>query len=244
MAEVGGDPRRTPGADASIPEVDDPTGRIVSTRRCLHRKESVAMRKALMLVLTSALVGLCAQTVWAQEAEQQKGKAKTPAAKDEAKKEIIELKETEPFTYCTLEMKGSYEQHATAFMTLYGEAMKQAVAYDEIPFAIYLNDPKTTAEEDLLWEVGFRLLEEHEVKAPLKIKEWKFTTLVSRDYEGAFSEKEMGNAYGEIFGWIEGNGFVPAGPIMERYLGIPQPNEAGELCGSVEILVPVEKVKQ
>ncbi|UCF05167.1 MAG: GyrI-like domain-containing protein [bacterium] len=202
------------------------------------------MRKVLVMVVASAVIGLCTQAVWTQEVEQKDAKAKTPVAEKETKTEIIKLKETEPFTYCALEMKGSYEQHTTAFMTLYGETMKQAVAYDDIPFGIYWNDPQTTAEEDLLWEIGFRLLEKHEVKEPLKIKEWKFTTMASRGYKGAFSEEEMGKAYEEIYQWIEKNGFVPAGPMMERYLRAPQPNEAGELCGSVEILVPVEKAKK
>ncbi|MCK4828129.1 GyrI-like domain-containing protein, partial [bacterium] len=153
----------------------------------------------------------------------------------------IELKESDQFYYCALEMMGSYEQAGSAIGTLYGEAAKQNLVIDMVPFGIYYNNPADTPEEELKWEVGFALPEKREVQEPLKIKKWEYNLLVSKYYDGSFESEEMVKTYQQIFSWIGENSYIPAGPIMEKYLNIPVRNEAGEMCGKVEILVPVQK---
>ncbi|MBN2411379.1 GyrI-like domain-containing protein [candidate division KSB1 bacterium] len=157
--------------------------------------------------------------------------------------DVIKVIDVEPFTYCAVEMTGSYDQHDTAFNTLYEQAGIQSLPQTEIPFGIYKSDPAQTPEEELKWELGFALPDSSQVTEPLKMKKWEFTQIVSRMYDGVFSEEEMGQVYGEIYEWIGQNNYTPAGPLMEKYMSQPEQNADGEWTGTVEIWVPVQKAQ-
>ena len=154
----------------------------------------------------------------------------------------IEVKEITPFTYYAVEMTGTYDQHAQAFQKLYEETYKQGMSAYADPMAIYYNDPANTPVEQLKWEVGFPLEETKEIAAPLVVKKWEFATVAARMYEGAF-DQQLAAAYAEVYQWIGGNGYTPVGPMMEKYLDMPQQNENGLWIGKMEILVPVQKAQ-
>ena len=154
--------------------------------------------------------------------------------------EAIRVIEIEPFTYCAVEMTGSYDQHGAGFNKLYEQAGIQNLPTDVPPFGIYLNNPNQTPVEELKWELGLIIPDTIEVKEPLKQKKWEFKQVATRMYEGAFGAEEMGQVYGEIYAWITKNAYTPAGPLMEKYLTEPEQNEDGEWVGQIEIWVPVE----
>lgn len=186
-----------------------------------------------VIILVSGALAIAQETTQAQT---------TP--KTTIKVDSIQLKEVKPFSYCALEKTGSYDQHQEAFMKLYEEASKQAVDYDEVPFGIYWNNPQSTPVEQLKWELGFAMLSESELKAPLLLKKWEWTTLASQGYEGPYDSPEMGKLYGKMFQWIAQKGYAPAGPMIEKFLAQPVQNEAGQWCGKVEIVLPIVKVKK
>jgi len=192
-------------------------------------------RAVFFLIISVFMIGLC-QAGAAQETS--KAEASGQAA---AEPDVVRMKILEPFSYCCLEMTGSYEQHSLAFMNLYSEIGAQGLAPKGEPFGVYRNDPESTPEDELQWEIGLPVAEGTEVKEPLKLKTWKFVHLVSKKYEGAFDK--MDGVYGEMMVWMGENGYTIAGPIMEKFLNMPSQNEKGEWIGRVEILIPVQKGK-
>ncbi len=195
------------------------------------------MRRLSLPVAVFAAVMILALPLAAQEGNDKK-------ATKEAGKTDIELVEIEPFFYCAVEMTGSYTQHPDAFMKLYTEAGKQGLPMAGMPFGIYWNSPHDTAEEALKWEIGLAVPEDKEIQPPLSRKGWEHILVAKKDFEGAFGSEEMSAAYSEVSGWIEENGYELSGPMMEKYLSSPSPNEEGEFVGKVQIIFPVQKKKQ
>ncbi len=204
------------------------------------------MRRITAVLVAVLIVLILSPYVFCQEKETGEKPKKCEKAETEKKGDeaAITVTEVEPFTYCALEMTGSYDQHATAFQTLYAAAGKQGLDMSAVPFGIYFNDPEHTPVEDLRWEIGLPVSGEKEVAEPLKTKKWQYGLVVSIPYEGPFSVEKMGPVYHEIYGWIERNNFKQAGPIMEKYMSMPVSDESGGLSGKVEILVPVQKKEE
>jgi AraC family transcriptional regulator len=155
----------------------------------------------------------------------------------------IQVKEFQPFPYYAVEMTGSYNQHGTAFTKLYEQTYAQGMSAYEEPFAIYYNDPGNTPEDQLKWEVGLPLGEVKELKAPLVVKKWEFPLVTAKIYEGPFDE-QLGTVYGQMYQWIGDNGYVPVGPMLEKYINMPAQNENGVWIGKMEIIIPVQKVQK
>jgi len=215
------------------------------------------MRNVWFVVMV-ALVVLYALNASAQDdLEVKKGVEKAVEVKEETKAEVvkaeaeaeteeskIEVKEVEPFSYCAIEMTGSYDQHTEAFGKLYSSAEKSRLPMNRVPFGVYYDDdPSETPEEDLKWEVGFKMPEHKDIEEPLVFKKWEFKLVASRYYDGPFSGEGIEQAYAEIMQWIEEKEYTIVGPCMERYLGMPRQNEDGTLSGKLEIWMPVEKVE-
>jgi AraC family transcriptional regulator len=150
----------------------------------------------------------------------------------------VQIRTADPFFYAALEMKGNYNQMEAAFGQFFGEVGKQGLGMN-MPFGVYYNSPATTPEADLKWDVGMALSDSAAVQAPLTVKKWGYTQTGNLIYEGPFSE--IGSVYGKLFGWLGANGYDTIGPIMEKYFGPPAPDDKGQMCGKVEITVPVMK---
>ena len=194
------------------------------------------MRRVSSLAVVFVAVMFLVLPLSAQEKATEK-KAEKPM------KTEIELTKIAPFSYAAVEMTGSYTQHPDAFMKLYGAAAQQGIPMTEAPFGIYWNTPDDTAEEDLKWEIGIPVPEGKEVAAPIVLKKWEHTTVVQRDFEGAIDSDELRAVYYAMFEWIGANGYEMAGPMLERFLSTPSPNEKGETIGKVQIVFPVQKKK-
>ncbi len=152
----------------------------------------------------------------------------------------VQVQEIEPYVYCAVEMTGSYDQHETAFQTLYEQAAMQGLDTNAGAFGIYFSDPSQTPEADLKWEIGFKT-DAEKVNKPLVLKKWQYTTIAVTEYEGSFSSEEFGLAHQKLFQWITENGYSPAGPTMETYLDMPTQNSDGEWVGKIRISLPVQK---
>ena len=201
------------------------------------------MRSVSIIILVFALVASIAMVATAQEEAAAKKTAPEKTA-DVPKEAPIQIKEIEAFTYCALEMKGSYDQHGIAFNNLFAVAGSQRLPLDTAPFGIYFSDPSNTPEEELKWEVGIEIAEGTEVKRPLIAKKWQHMTVASKIYTGAFTEEAMGDAYGELMGWVRENGYFVCGPALERFLSEPEIDAEGGMSGAIEILIPVQATKK
>jgi effector-binding domain-containing protein len=201
------------------------------------------MRRISIIALVIALAVFTAHSAIAQEEKAEKKPTQEKTA-EVPKDTPVQIKEIEPFMYCALEMKGSYDQHGIAFNNLYAVAGSQRLPLDRAPFGIYFSDPATTPEEELKWEVGFKLDEGTEVKRPLVAKQWEHTKLATKVYTGPFTEEAMGAVYGEMMGWIKDNGYFVCGPAIEYYLSEPEIDSEGGMSGTVEISFPVIESKK
>ena len=199
------------------------------------------MRRLSLSVVIVAVVMILALPLSAQEGAEARKSVDEKAEK--ALNTEIELVEITPFSYAAVEMTGSYTQHPDAFMKLYSAAGQQGISMTAAPFGIYWNTPNDAAEEDLKWEIGVPVPEGKEVAAPIVLKKWEHTTVVQRDFEGAIDGEELQAVYFAIFEWIEANGYEMAGPMLERFLNMPAPNDKGETIGQVQIVFPVQKKK-
>ncbi|MBN1154913.1 GyrI-like domain-containing protein [candidate division KSB1 bacterium] len=155
----------------------------------------------------------------------------------------VEDKTVDPFSYCILEMNGSYNQHDIAFDSLYTEAGKQSVDLNQTPFGVYYNNPAATAEADLAWAVGLRVDKSLEINEPLVKKEWNFTRVASVTYEGEFGNDDYNRMYEKLYQYVYENGCEPAGPMFEQFLSIPETYPSGALGGKIEIWLPIQKMK-
>ena len=152
----------------------------------------------------------------------------------------VQVEQIEPFRYAALEMIGDYQQHSEAFPKIYELAVSQNLGYAVEVFGIYFNDPSQVPVEQLEWELGFQLAEGQTVKEPLVEKKWDYAQVATITYAGPFTD-EMGSALEALFSWVMSNGYTPAGPKMQKYVGMPTQNERGEWAGTIVSILPVQK---
>jgi effector-binding domain-containing protein len=158
----------------------------------------------------------------------------------------VEIKEVEPFVYCSLRHKGPFSDMENVINDLL-TTMKSMNIFPQGPMmGIYHtipgpNDPENTEME---WEVGFPISEQSYAQAPEEIQEklerktWEYTLVASAVYTGPY--EETGEAITDIFEWMEANGYDKAGPVLEIYLdaGTPDPSSA---TNKTEIWIPCKK---
>ncbi len=156
---------------------------------------------------------------------------------------LFQIQSVTPFWYAAVECKGSYDQHANAFQTLYTEAGKQNIP-PGIPFGIYYNSPGAVQEAELQWEVGFALSDSVGVQGALVLKKWPYTTIATVFFKRVFGDTTMSQLYQKLFAWVKEKGYVPCGPAMEKFLAPPSPNEKGELVLQTQIVIPVQALKK
>jgi hypothetical protein len=162
---------------------------------------------------------------------------------EQATADSVRVTRVEPYSYCALEMKGSFDQHGAAFQGLYQQAGMQGLPMNAVSFGIYWNSPQDTPVDSLKWELGFALPEARNLTAPLVLKKWEFPWAASLTFDGVYGSEAQTAAYGKLFAWIGQNGYNPAGPLMEKFVTMPVQDEKGRYSGKVEIIIPVAKAK-
>ena len=150
----------------------------------------------------------------------------------------IQIKGIAPFSYAYLECSGSYQQIPAKIGTFMGEFFKQKLWPAGQFFGLYLNSPLQVKEEELKWQLGFPVVKDAAVAAPLKKGEFSHTRIAVYLYVGPY--ENVGSAYGKIGEYIDKNGYKISGPSMEKYLDQnPQAVKPAEL--RTEINIPIEK---
>jgi len=150
----------------------------------------------------------------------------------------VEIKEVEPFVYCSLSRTGSFSDIEAAV----GELLQQMQIQNVIPMGsmmcIYHGEPTLSDPEKIQWEVGFPINEQVLVQAPLQKKQWIFTTVAVSLHEGPY--EKTGETILKMRQWLEDNGYVQNGPILERYLDADPASTSSDRL-KTEIWLPCKK---
>jgi AraC family transcriptional regulator len=150
----------------------------------------------------------------------------------------VVIQDTVPFTYAYLECSGSYQQIPAKIGMFMQEFFKQNLMPAGNFFGMYLNSPGQVKEEELQWRLGFPVIADSAVAAPLLKGECQATKIAVYLHVGPY--EKVGDAYGKIFEFIGKNGFKAVGPTMEKYLDMdPAAVKPEEL--RTEINIPVVK---
>lgn len=148
---------------------------------------------------------------------------------------------TEPMTVACIAMRGPYAQTPEGFGRLYGWIAGHGLQPAGMPAAVYLTMPADTPEADALWELWAPVAGAAEESAPdasgIGIKNVPATLAASAMHKGPY--ETVAPTHGMLWGWIAEQGYVPAGPPMERYLSDPADVPPEEYL--TEIVMPVRK---
>lgn len=152
----------------------------------------------------------------------------------------IAIKDVEPFPYCAITHRGPFTDMGAVIGELVG-AMRAQGLFPQIRgplIGIYHNSPGDAKPGDLVWEAGFVIAAEATVQPPLLKKIWEFTTAAVAMHVGPYGK--AGAAIARMTAWAAAQGYVPAGPVLERYLD-QNPEAVKEEELRTEIWIPVKK---
>lgn len=157
-----------------------------------------------------------------------------------SEKQSISLKEVSSFTYCSIRHKGPYSEIEKIIGQLMQTSQSQNIFPAGAMIGIYYNSPDEVKQEDLEWEMGFPVTPQAVPQAPLEKKQWDFTLVVSAFHIGPYEKTE--ETISKISEWMEENGLVQSGPLLERFLSPPPPTTKPEDL-KTEIWIPCQKQK-
>jgi effector-binding domain-containing protein len=146
------------------------------------------------------------------------------------------IKEIPAFSYVCLPCKGPISNFGDKIGELTQFLQMQNIAPMGPLIGVYYSDPNMTKPEDLMWEIGFPVMESN-AQDPLRFKQWTFTTVLEGTYTGPYDK--LAGIYAEMLAWLDANGYVQAGPIMEKYLS--DPNSTRPEDYKTEIWIPCRK---
>lgn len=152
--------------------------------------------------------------------------------------ESITVQQVEAFAYVCTQQKGPFDKIQEAIGGLMQEMRAQNVIPAGPMIGIYFNSPAQVKPEDLQWEIGFPVTSQALVQPPLEKKEWNFTQVVVSLHQGPY--EKTGETIQKMIEWMEANGYVPAGPFLERYMDMnPEELKPEEL--KTEVWIPCQK---
>lgn len=150
----------------------------------------------------------------------------------------VTLKQVEPFVYFSLKQKGSFESIDTVINQLIETARSQNVYPAGPLLTIFHGNLVNIDPEKIEWEVGFPVTPHALVQAPLERKIWEFSPVVACLHAGPY--EKMGETIKKMLDWMETNGYVQAGPLLERSVG-DDPTRIKSEYLRVEIWIPCKK---
>jgi len=151
----------------------------------------------------------------------------------------VEIRQVEPFVYCSLSRKGSFSEIEAAVGELMQHMQNQNVFPTGSMIGVYHGDPSLSDPDSIQWEVGFPINEQAFVQAPLQKKKWTFTAVAVGVHEGPY--EKTGETILKMREWLEENGYVQNGPVLERYLD-PDPSRTTPDRLKTEIWLPCKKI--
>lgn len=125
------------------------------------------------------------------------------------------VKEIAPFFYVCVPYKGSFADMEKVIAILMPSIKSQNISVTGPMLGIYYNSPETTKPEDLVWEIGFPVQPQVMPQVPLEKKQWNMTTVAAGLHLGPYDE--AGKTLNRMRDWMKANGYIPAGPVIERY---------------------------
>ena len=151
----------------------------------------------------------------------------------------VEIREVEPFVYCSLSREGSFSEIESAIAELMRYMQLQNVFPTGPMIGIFHGDPTLSDPNKIQWEIGFPVDQQAFVQAPLQKKQWTFTTVAVGVHEGPY--EKTGETILKMREWLENNGYVQNGPVLERYLD-SEPSKTTPDHLKTEIWLPCKKV--
>ena len=150
----------------------------------------------------------------------------------------VTIREAEAFAYVCLEEKGPFDKLEGTIGRLVQEMQGQNLVPAGPLLGVYYNSPEEVSAQNLRWEVGFPVTAQALVQPPLSKKEWSYTQFAVCLHVGAY--EEVGETIRKMLDWMEGNGYRPAGPVMERYMDM-NPEELRPEQLRTEVWIPCQK---
>ena len=143
-----------------------------------------------------------------------------PAVQEEPEQDqSITVKQVERFFYCCLTQTGGREGIPHAIKLVWQLLEDQVIAPTGPAIAVFYTSPEKTSPEALMWDVGFPITPQTQVLAPLTLKRWTHTLVVEAYHYGPLNR--AGETYDRILDWMEANGYVQVGPVLEMYFTDP-----------------------
>jgi AraC family transcriptional regulator len=147
------------------------------------------------------------------------------------------IKDVDGFLYASMEFKGSYSQMEKEINVFMGEFFKQGLIPNGPFLGVYYNNPMEVKEEELQWEIGFPVMKDANVNAPLNKREFKNLKAMVYLHIGPY--ENLNKSYDKILKYIEDNGYKAVWPVYDKYLNNPRMVKPAEL--KTEIIIPIEK---
>ncbi len=151
----------------------------------------------------------------------------------------ITLKSIEPFVYFSLRQKGSFESIDMIINQLIETARSQNVYPAGPLLTIFHGDLTSIDPAKMEWEIGFPVTPQALVQAPLERKIWEFSPVVACIHAGPY--EKMGETIRKMLDWMEANGYIQAGPLLERSIE-EDPTRIRPNYLRVEIWIPCKKI--
>jgi effector-binding domain-containing protein len=150
----------------------------------------------------------------------------------------VAVKDVEPFTYCSLSHRGPVSDIQDVIGQLILDMQSQGLLPMGPMIAIFQGDPTFQKPDSMEWEVGFPVVEQASIQAPLGRKQWIFKTVAWAMHVGPY--EKTGETIGQILTWMDANGYSQGGPVVEQYADM-DPKQIRPENMKTEIWVPCFK---
>jgi effector-binding domain-containing protein len=146
----------------------------------------------------------------------------------------IKVQQVEPFAYVCLQEKGSFDKIQETIARLIQEMQGQnrRTIDGHLPNSPGQVKPKTCNGRSP--SRNSQAL----IQPPLQKKEWNYTQVVAGLHQGPY--EKTGETIGKMMEWMEANGYVPAGAVLERYQDM-NPDELKPEELKTEVWIPCQK---
>lgn len=148
---------------------------------------------------------------------------------------------TESITVAYLTMRGTYAQTPEGYERLYGWIGEHGLQPAGMPAAVYLTMPSEVPEAEAVWELWAPVTAAEEAPpdtSRIGLKHVPATLAAHAMHKGPY--ETVAPTYEMLWRWIGENGYVPAGPPMERYYSDPAEVPPEEYL--TEVVVPVRQL--
>jgi len=161
-----------------------------------------------------------------------------PGSEGFAQNVVVAVKDIEPFAYCSVSHTGPVSEMPDVVGQLILDMQAQGLMPMGPMIAIFQGDPTFQKPDSMEWEVGFPVVEQASIMAPLTRKQWIFKTVAWAVHVGPY--EKTGETISQILTWMEANGYSQGGPVVEQYEDI-DPKQFRPESMKTEIWVPCYK---